>query len=339
MLALIFVAATLASAVLAAAMLRWTRARGILDIPNERSSHAHATPRGGGVSIVAVTIVAELAAWSMGWLSTRAAVALLAGGALTAAIGAWDDVRSISVRARLPVQFVAATIVVLVMPHRMPDGTAVGALVAVGAVVAIVWMTNLYNFMDGIDGIAGLQGAVAGVGGAAVLLLVGAPGLGAVLAAAGGAALGFLTCNWSPARIFMGDVGSSFLGFTFAALAWIGTAERGAAAAWMLLPLLPFMLDATTTLCRRAVRRAPVTQAHRDHIYQRAVIGGSSHASVALAYGGAAALLALFAAAGVRLAGPEAAAAALGAVAVTLIVYTVAATRLGAVVTREPRAR
>jgi Fuc2NAc and GlcNAc transferase len=147
------------------------------------------------------------------------------------------------------------------------------------AVLGIVWATNLYNFMDGIDGLAGAEAASVGLLGAA-LLAPWNPSLAVVAALVAGSAAGFLPLNWAPARIFMGDVGSGFLGFLFAALA-VASEHAGALPAliWLLL-LGVFFADATITLLRRFVRGDRWYAPHRSHAYQRAVQGGWSHAGV-----------------------------------------------------------
>jgi UDP-N-acetylmuramyl pentapeptide phosphotransferase/UDP-N-acetylglucosamine-1-phosphate transferase len=167
-----------------------------------------------------------------------------------------------------------------------------------GIVVTVVWivgLTNVYNFMDGIDGIAAVQGVVAGIAwavagawmGAGVVLL-----FGFVLA---GACAGFLVHNWTPAKIFMGDVGSAFLGFTYAVLPILvvselprlaGTLQPGIVPGFAILVVWPFVGDGLLTFVRRVLRGEPVWKAHRSHLYQRLVQTGWSHAGVSLLYGG-----------------------------------------------------
>ncbi|MBA3659782.1 MAG: glycosyl transferase family 4, partial [Gemmatimonadales bacterium] len=154
-------------------------------------------------------------------------------------------------------------------------GTCLGGL-------GIVWATNLYNFMDGIDGLAAGESTVAG-GVGALLLMTTAPSLAwvaAVLAAASG---GFLVWNWPPARLFMGDVGSGFIGFVFGVLAVAGERYSSMPALLWLVLLGPFVADATITLLRRMARGERWHAAHRSHAYQRAVQAGRSHRTVTLA--------------------------------------------------------
>jgi Fuc2NAc and GlcNAc transferase len=165
-----------------------------------------------------------------------------------------------------------------------------GAVVALGsagrilAVLAIVWAINLFNFMDGIDGIAGVEAVFVAAAGAC---LCAAGGGASAVSAAGfvlaGSCLGFLVWNWPPAKIFLGDVGSGFLGYCLAVLTLAAT--RGSpAAGWIWIILLGvFLVDATVTLSRRAVRGARVHEAHRSHAYQSLARRWHSHLKVTLA--------------------------------------------------------
>lgn len=258
------------------------RSKGVLDVPNQRSSHTRPTPRGGGAAIVLAVLAAEVALAALGLLDRETATALIVGGGLVAAVGAWDDVRPLTPQPRLLVQFLAAGLAVCAVAGV--DGLSVGAprtTLSLGpatlAVVAIVWMTNLYNFMDGIDGIAGSEALIAGSVACFLFQASGQPGLAAVALVIWAGAAGFLVFNLPPARIFMGDVGSGFLGFTFAVLAISGDRRGGLSAAWVLLPLVPFGVDATATLVRRAARGESVTAAHREHLYQLLAPPGRSH--------------------------------------------------------------
>lgn len=276
----------------------------LLDTPNERSSHVVPTPRGGGAAIAAAIAGGLLALLLLRLADGRMVAALLGGGAIVSFVGWLDDRRNLGIGVRLLAHALAALAVVAAC-GGMPDldlgnsslhlGWAGSAL----AVLAIIWLTNLYNFMDGIDGLAAGQAVVAGAAAAALLAFAGAPGLAAATLVVAAAAAGFLPWNWSPARIFMGDVGSSLLGFLFAAIA-IFSESRGAMPAliWALL-LGVFIFDATATLLRRALAGETWYAAHRTHAYQRAVQSGRTHASVTLRALVVSALLAALAAAAV----------------------------------------
>jgi Fuc2NAc and GlcNAc transferase len=138
---------------------------------------------------------------------------------------------------------------------------------------------NLYNFMDSIEGIAAAEALVVGLGGA-LLLAASSPPLAPVSALVAAAAAGFLVWNWPPARLFMGDVGSGFLGFAFGALALASERARALPAVLWLVLLGPFFVDATVTLLRRLARGDRWFVAHRSHAYQRAVQAGCSHGRV-----------------------------------------------------------
>jgi len=148
------------------------------------------------------------------------------------------------------------------------------------ALIGIVWAVNLFNFMDGIDGIAGVEAVTVGTGGALLLWAAGQSGGASVSLAIAAAALGFLFWNWAPARIFMGDAGSGFLGFSFAVLAiWSENTHGPSVILWGILAMV-FVFDATVTLIRRALRHEALAKPHRSHAYQRLVQAGKSHAVV-----------------------------------------------------------
>jgi UDP-N-acetylmuramyl pentapeptide phosphotransferase/UDP-N-acetylglucosamine-1-phosphate transferase len=157
-------------------------------------------------------------------------------------------------------------------------------------VLFVVSLTNAYNFMDGIDGIAGLQAVVAGIGWVGAGHYLGDSLLAGAGAAVAGASLGFLLFNWSPASIFMGDVGALFLGYLFAGLTAYASTRSALAATAGLLFVWPFLFDTIVTLVRRAVKGENLLRAHRSHLYQRLVLNGASHQSMALLYGALAAI-------------------------------------------------
>jgi Fuc2NAc and GlcNAc transferase len=259
----------------------------VLDIPNERSSHFVPTPRGGGASIVVVFVLTVLLLVQRGNVSTGLGSALIGGGLAVALAGFLDDHFRMPVWLRLLIHFAAAgwTLWQLNGMGPLHLGFTVwnwGWVGQVVALVGLVWMINLYNFMDGIDGLAGLEGlTTAGLGG----LLLASRGLGGLAETAltlAGASAGFLVWNWSPAKIFMGDVGSGFLGFVLGVLA-ISSAKAQAMFVWPWLILLSvFVVDSTLTLIRRLITGARWYEAHRSHAYQHAAQRWSSHSKVTL---------------------------------------------------------
>jgi Fuc2NAc and GlcNAc transferase len=271
-------------------MRRFAVTHGVLDVPNERSSHSAAIPRGGGAAIALVLTVAVIVLALIGTLNTKLSLALLGGGAAVAVVGFIDDRRAVPAGIRLGVHLGAAIWAVVCLGGwpalRIGDqiielGWAGHAL----AVLGIVWTLNLFNFMDGIDGIAASE-AVFIVLAAAFLSLTGSgttavPSVGLVLAAT---CAGFLVWNWPPAKIFMGDVGSGYLGYVIAVLA-LAAARDDPVALWVWLILGgAFFVDATVTLVRRAARGDRVHEAHRSHAYQWLARRWGSHHRVTIAF-------------------------------------------------------
>ncbi|MFM8290573.1 MAG: MraY family glycosyltransferase [Planctomycetia bacterium] len=280
------------AAVLTSRIVRWAGTRGVIDRPNHRSSHVQATPRGGGLAIVAITVLAALLAG----LQDPAAGARLAGAivpAVAVAAVSWvDDIRSLPTSVRLATHAAAAAAAAIALqPIPSADLGSFGSLELGPAawpltLLWIVGLTNAFNFMDGIDGIAGITAIAAGGALAAVAGLLGGGGVAAVATAFAGAVAGFLWWNWQPARIFMGDVGSAFCGFLIAVLPMAVPPQAVPTAVPVaVLAMWPFIFDTILTLGRRIRRGENILQAHRSHLYQRLVIAGWSHRSVAVLYG------------------------------------------------------
>jgi UDP-GlcNAc:undecaprenyl-phosphate GlcNAc-1-phosphate transferase len=261
------------------------RGRILVDRPNERSSHKIPTPRGGGVGLVAGALLGSL------WIASPTPELLgLASGALVAAFaGLLDDRQAQSAAMKFGAQFVAAFVAMgmgLTFERVALPGFGTVELGWAGALVTLLWfvgLTNAYNFMDGLDALAGATGAIAAIFlGLALLLLGQAPNasLAFVLAAA---CLGFLAVNKPPARVFMGDVGSQFLGFAFAGLGVLAAkAEPSGIAFWLVpLALMHFLFDTLFTAGRRAIAGENVLAAHKTHLYQRLNQAGFSHGRVA----------------------------------------------------------
>ena len=260
----LFVGAALLAAALLARLIPHLHAARVLDVPNARSLHGAPVPRGGGLAIAVVTLAVEAALVLAGELPLLPGLIVMVVGAGFAALGWADDRASRSVAARLAAQALLAALFVL---GALPD-----ASVTLRALcwLALLWQVNLFNFMDGADGLAGVQTLCAGLGLAALLASLGADGAAWVALALAGAALGFLRHNWHPARVFLGDAGSYFIGFQLGALAaW--SAPAGGLPGRALLLFAPFIVDASLTLLTRAARGEAVWRAHRDHAYQRLV--------------------------------------------------------------------
>lgn len=264
-------------------------ARGMLDLPNWRSSHTVPTPRGGGVAIVvAASGSIGITAMVMG-LDVPLAMALLGGGLPVALVGYLDDRRSLSVRVRMGVHLLAASWAVYNLGGLAPLQIGackldLGFFGDVVAVLSVVWALNLFNFMDGIDGLAGSEAVFVSAAGAGLVVFSGLPQdtavAGFLIAAA---SAGFLLWNWPPARIFMGDSGSCYLGYSLAVLALsVGRANPGIFFAWVILGGV-FFVDSTVTLVRRIASGERLYEAHRSHAYQRLARRWGSHRRVTLA--------------------------------------------------------
>ncbi|GGA75115.1 LPS biosynthesis protein [Arenimonas soli] len=251
----------------------WARHRGVVDAPDERRLHATPTPRGGGIGIAIVLLAAAP------WLGQGSAW-FAAGLVLCAGAGLVDDLRPLSPLAKGLLQAAGAACLAVAYP-LWPDlwGAAVGHVLA-GVVVLV--MVNFWNFMDGSNGLAASQALFAALGLAALApTLAPAAWLAVALAAS---CLGFLPLNFPRARLFLGDVGSHALGFAIAALLLMVAGTSGGSPWLLVLPVSAMVLDASLTLLSRARRRQVLWRAHREHLYQRAVAHGWSHAGICALY-------------------------------------------------------
>jgi UDP-N-acetylmuramyl pentapeptide phosphotransferase/UDP-N-acetylglucosamine-1-phosphate transferase len=256
-------------AALLAVLLRWPHWLP-LDRPNARSLHSGLVPRAGGLALFPATLA--------GWAFITPFPWPIAGCVIALAVASFlDDRRGLPVVLRLALHLAAASI----FAAGLPSGLSWMLLAA--AVLAVAWSINLYNFMDGADGLAGGM-ALFGFGAyAAAAWQQGANGFAMLNLCVAASALGFLTHNFPPARVFLGDAGSVPLGYLAAALGMSGLAF-GLWPWWFpLLVFSPFAVDATATLARRALRGERIWQAHREHYYQRLVRSGWTHRRTALA--------------------------------------------------------
>ncbi|MCO7535531.1 MULTISPECIES: MraY family glycosyltransferase [Pseudomonas] len=278
----------LLSLLMTAGLRRYALARSVIDVPNARSSHTVPTPRGGGVAIVVTFLLAIVGVMLSGVGESRTLMALGGGGALIAIIGFMDDHGHIPARWRLLGHFIAATWM-LVWMGGLPPLTFFGWQVDLGwlggvlAAVYLVWLLNLYNFMDGIDGIASIEAITVCLGAASLYSLAGLGGHAVLPLLLAAAVAGFLFWNFPPAKIFMGDAGSGFLGIVLGGLS-LQAAWLAPELLWCWLILLGvFIVDATYTLVRRLLRGDKVYEAHRSHGYQFASRQFGRHLPVTLA--------------------------------------------------------
>lgn len=251
--------------------------RNFLDMPNKRSSHLTATPRGGGLSIVIVfTLIVGSALYLQldMMLPSQAAGAFIIGGLAIAAVGWLDDRRHLHFGIRLVIHFVAVLFCLALL--GLPPLSVMEACPALGwtgyaaTAVALVWCLNAFNFMDGIDGIAAMQTMTMSLS-AVFILMINAPASVFIpyLLILAAATAGFLIWNWPPAKIFMGDVASGFLGFILGMFAVMSSLEGGIAIwSWVIL-FGVFAADTSVVLALRFWRGEKLHQAHRQHAYQR----------------------------------------------------------------------
>ncbi len=252
----------------------------LIDIPNDRSSHTQPTPRGGGLGfIVAFAITSLIYGYYqqtlpdlMWWWAVLAPLAI---------IGLCDDRWSIPSSWRYLIQLLTATIAVLhFSPFPQPWLAVFGdfgqILEIVLTVIGMTAIVNFYNFMDGLDG---LVGGVAAIQIAFLAVYTDRPILWLLFAGI----IGFLYWNWAPAKIFMGDAGSTFLG-GFIAIALLNQPANLSHSWSAMVITLPILADAIYTLCRRLIKRENIFQAHRFHIFQRLQQSGLSHSTVAMIY-------------------------------------------------------
>lgn len=284
-----------AAAVIARVLAAWLPVMGMIDTPAP-GFHKRAVPRGGGLAIVLpVLCLAWLVIPPDGAVRRHMAIPLAAATGI-AVVSLIDDIRNLAVPIRLAVHIglAAATIAALGPIEEISAGPlgrlSLGAAAWPLTLLWIVGMTNAFNFMDGIDAMAGVTTAVASGAVAVASWLVGEPHVCVLALILGGATLGFLTANWPPARIFMGDVGSTFCGFLLAATPLMAQGKSGSRLApIVVLAASPFLLDTASTLARRLLRGENVFEPHRSHLYQRLVLAGWPHAVVSCLYGAAAA--------------------------------------------------
>jgi UDP-GlcNAc:undecaprenyl-phosphate GlcNAc-1-phosphate transferase len=275
-----------------AAAITWSMAHFavLVDVPNARSSHARPTPRGGGVGILAAFFVGLAGMHVAADLFDQPGLAAFAAAALIMGLaGLADDVRSMKFTTKLAAQVGASVIAMagglVIRDFYIPliGLTDLGALAYPLTLLWLIGLTNAFNFMDGLDGLAGGVAVIAGAFLCFVALLVQDPLVLAVSGLLTAASAGFLIFNLPPARIFMGDVGSQFLGFTFAALGIMLTLHDNTGTLLLLVPVLlfSFLFDTVFTAIRRWRDGENLADAHRTHLYQLLNRSGLSHRQVA----------------------------------------------------------
>jgi UDP-GlcNAc:undecaprenyl-phosphate/decaprenyl-phosphate GlcNAc-1-phosphate transferase len=259
-----------------------------LDHPNERSSHTIPMPRGGGLAIVFLVLATSL--WAANQIGLHRSVLYIVLGAILAMVGWRDDLFSLSPKYRFLVQALIATTCILGLGYfRVVRIPLIGELDlgAVGIVITFLWiigMINAYNFMDGIDGMAGGVAAIAGLGWMILSANVQNPFVFWVALAIAATSLGFLAHNWPPAKIFMGDVASTFLGYSFAVLPLLSADQSGDALTVGTILMWIVIMDTFMTFLRRLLRGENVFSGHRSFLFHQLVVGGYRHGTISALY-------------------------------------------------------
>jgi len=265
---------------------KWALSNQVIDTPNERSSHSTPTPRGGGIALITCYYLGLLAIFIKDVVNYPIFLSLVFGGLIVAIVGWVDDRGHVAPLKRLFVHISAAVFAMIMIADvpKLPVGDYTISLEHTGfilCVLAIVWSTNLFNFMDGIDGLAAIEVVTVSIGAAIILYLSDSGFFASVsLVLLAFSTLGFLLLNFPPAKIFMGDVGSGFLGCILGIYA-IGTSVSGdiSPLSWMILYGV-FLVDATVTLVRRVFSGQKWYMAHRSHAYQILSLKWQSHKKV-----------------------------------------------------------
>ena len=267
------IAAVVVSALAPLVAVLLTR-RGVVDVKGSRTLHELPTPRGGGLAVAPAVVAATLLTVDR---STVLLVVILGAVAL-AIVGLIDDLRGLPALPRLGIQVIAALFVAVVVS----EGVVPWPLFSIPAgTFACVYYVNAFNFMDGINGISVVQSIVGGIHLAVVGHLIDSDSVVAIGVACASATAAFAPWNAPRARMFLGDIGSYFLGFLLAATA-LAAVISGAPVLLVVAPFSLYVLDTSTTLVRRIRRGVRITDAHREHAFQRLVSSGRSHTFVSL---------------------------------------------------------
>lgn len=259
--------------------------RGIVAVPNARSSHAKPVPHIGGLSIVLLVLLGELVLLSTVPLETPWFRILAVSGALIVVVGLVDDLVNLRKRIRILIHLLAAGLIVLWIGSKIeivfPRALELTGPLAVALVILyVMWNINAYNFMDGIDGLAGGQAVFVGVTAGTIAWFNGNRPLAVTYFLVAAASLGYLRWNWHPAKIFMGDLCSGFLGVTFAVLSLWGKMTSSVPLSAFLILMAVFYTDSTWTTLRRFIEGENPTTTHRDFAFHHAIRKGHSHGRV-----------------------------------------------------------
>lgn len=272
---LILIFTLLLSLILAPLTIPYARRLAIIDVANYRSSHIGVVSRGGGIVFVLVFYVGILLFLCLtpDTNCSFSLIAILSGSLIMATCGWLDDFRDLSVVIRFGIQIVVVVISCSFLPR-------VWMFLPVSLEKAIIaffwlWVINFFNFMDGTDGYATQEAFFVCIG----LFLLGLS-IGNIALILAFSVFGFLRVNYPKAKIFMGDVGSIFLGYILGGLLLYSVTIKELSIMQAIMLTSLFFFDATYTLIKRGLKRKKIWKAHREHWYQRLNIAGASHSAI-----------------------------------------------------------
>jgi len=242
----------------------------MIDVANHRSSHEGITPRGGGIIFIIIFYIGVIVYSLIFGIPELALFVILLCSVIMAVVGWLDDFKDLSVKIRFGIQFIVVLISCLFLPRIWPILPIV--LEKTIIILAWMWFINLFNFMDGTDGYAVQEAVFICIG-----LFLLSTSVGFIALILGFSVLGFLRVNYPKAKIFMGDVGSIFLGYILGGLLIYSIADHSISIVQAIILTSLFSVDATYTLLKRGLQRKKVWKAHREHWYQRLNIAGVNH--------------------------------------------------------------
>jgi len=254
----------------------------IADVPNDRSLHVIPTPRNGGLGVLFAILTGWLTSWVFGYVdNTQIAIGIIMFG--LAVLGYFDDRFDLRSSIRFAAHFAAAGFAIFILGPiesiKLPltPEVQLGFTAIPFTLLFIVWMINLYNFMDGMDGFAGGMTFFGFATLAVLFAMHSSIGNAINMLVPAAAAIGFLLYNFPPAKIFLGDAGSTAIGFLSATSMMVGSTDSSIPLWIFVMVFSPFIIDATVTLLTRIIRKEKFWAAHRTHFYQRLVTSGRSH--------------------------------------------------------------